>query len=138
MDQNDPFMRGYIACALWSSDDGADVPLDDGRYALAPETKVALAAHCEAFAQVFSDLCDKADALGMSRDDLGHNLWLSRNGHGVGFSDRVSPHPETKNEWDALMRRLHNAARACGAQYLYVGDDDLIYLCPTAHVKGSQ
>jgi hypothetical protein len=50
----------------------------------------------------------------------GHDFWLTRNGHGVGFSDR--------DEWgDEAMERLDASARNFGEIYIYVGDDGKIY-----------
>jgi len=51
----------------------------------------------------------------------GHDLWLSRNGHGAGYFDR--------NLGD-VGERLQDAARALGNFDLYVGDDGKIHGSP--------
>jgi hypothetical protein len=46
---------------------------------------------------------------------LGHNLWLSRNGHGVGFFD----------DWNDT---LQNIARNMKEKNIYVGNDGFVYI----------
>ena len=50
----------------------------------------------------------------------GHDFWLTREGHGVGFRDRDGWGEEAKN-------RLHRAARRFGEVSVYVGDNGKIY-----------
>lgn len=51
---------------------------------------------------------EEADALDAT--DIGHNLWLSRNGHGTGFWDRDYEHGD----------EMHDAAKSLGEQYVEV------------------
>lgn len=55
----------------------------------------------------------------LSDEQAGHDLWLTRNGHGAGFWDRGLP--------AAIDEELSNAARAMGSVDLYVGDDGKVY-----------
>lgn len=50
---------------------------------------------------------------------VGHDFWLTRNGHGAGFWDGDYP--------DDLGRDLTKAAKVYGSCELYIGDDGLIY-----------
>lgn len=50
----------------------------------------------------------------------GHNFWLTREGHGVGFRDRGNADQE-------VLERLHVAASRFGGVDVYVGDDGKIY-----------
>ncbi len=99
----DKFLRGYIVCALWSSNDndrdpeGHGIPLDENYDVddLADETRAKMLEDCEAFIQANdADLhiycleitCDPTQ--GSPEDYAGHDFWLTRNGHGCGFWDR--------------------------------------------------
>lgn len=114
-------LAGYETCALWSSLDDAGNPLDDAGYELAPETEERFRADCERF------MAENENTLlalkvsfrnGMQAEQVGHDLWLTRNGHGAGFWDRGL---------GEVGERLTEAARAMGTCDLYVGDDGLIY-----------
>ncbi len=110
------YLDGYTECALWSSTDDGE-PLDSGDHELAQETKDAFLAHCSAFLGEIDDYqIPWRDA--MEWDQLGHDLWLTRNGHGAGFWDRGL---------DEVGDRLTEAAKRQGSCDLYVGDDGLIY-----------
>lgn len=109
----------YIECALWSStystEDSEDNNMDDGEHDLAPETRAAMEADCTAFLAYCA-------ATGVTRDDwedsqLGHDFWLTRNGHGTGFWDRGLPEGKA----------LSDASKTFGSADLYIGDDGLIY-----------
>ncbi len=116
------FLDAYITAALWSSTAENGDPLDDsyGPDDIAPDTLARMTADCEAF-QAANDTPDYPSKRGdFSDDDLaGHDFWLTRNGHGVGFWDRGLP--------DDIGKRLTDAAHAFGSFDLYVGDDGLIH-----------
>lgn len=111
------YLESYQACALWASTDDEGEPLDDSGMGLAPETLDWFLADCGAF-------LGEVDGLGLPwRDEmewsqLGHDLWLTRNGHGAGFWDR---------DLGDLGDALTEAAKRQGSADLYVGDDGLIY-----------
>lgn len=74
-------VRGYLACAEW-----ADKP--EGSNARIPASQHP-AAHAvvRAFLQVSEPLMLQALQV-RDADHLGHDLWLTRGGHGTGFWDR--------------------------------------------------
>lgn len=122
------FLRGYVACALWSSTDDDGEPLDGGRDVndIAPTALDAMRADCAAFiASNATDLGSYSFTLGQqpgtvhdAAERAGHDFWLTRNGHGAGFWDRGL---------GALGERLTNAASGYRAIDLYVGDDSKVH-----------
>lgn len=81
-------VHSYLVCALWSSSDGTDIPLDaiyDPSEAT-PETVKQAREDCERFLL----LCDASGIFLTEWSDLsvGHDFWLTRNRHGAGFWDR--------------------------------------------------
>jgi hypothetical protein len=114
----DTMLDSYIECALWSTtdesrEDGGD-PLDDnyGPEDLTPACLAVMRADCAGFlaycAEIGLDVAELADA------QMGHDFWLTRNGHGAGFWDRGL---------GELGDKLSKAARIWGSVGLYVGDD---------------
>jgi hypothetical protein len=117
----DAFTRAYIECALWSSTDNSDdsggEPLDRN-YSIddiAPATLATMVRDCAAFQAEHADNLAECDG---SDEYNGHDLWLTRNGHGAGFWDRG---------YGPVGDRLTAACKACGSVDLYVGDDGLIH-----------
>lgn len=112
-----PFALGYVDCALWASPDADNGEPLDARYTTSDidaDALTKMAAVCSAFeAEHVADL-DAAEGQGRDRSHLGHDLFLSRNGHGTGFWDR---------DLGALGDRLHAAAERMGESALYVTDD---------------
>lgn len=116
----DQFVAGYIACAAWASGE----ELDGADYA--PETKEALAEQCREFYAdpAVAPLLDLASRM-CNSSALGHDFWLTRNGHGAGFWDRK------ELRYQDLGRKLSDLVGfrtnypEC---YLYIGEDGLIYL----------
>lgn len=124
--QLDTFTRAYIECALWSSSDDDDTPLDESYDIddLAPATLADIAEDCRQFQADNAELLAQAYDLyshnpeWLHDEQAGHDFWLTRNGHGAGFWDRGLGDVGT---------RLTDAAHAWGSSDLYVGDDGLIY-----------
>lgn len=118
------FLKGYLECALWSStcnfDSGEN--FDDAGFSIfdfSPEALAAATADCERFeGENSTDLALYLEEY--PEDYAGHDLWLSRNGHGAGFFDRTGVN-------DASLVRLQNAARAFGGIDLVAGDDGKIH-----------
>lgn len=114
------FQQGFLESALWSSTDNADdsggEPLDAnyGVSDIAPETLASLLKDCDDFCEANAELLEQAG------DDAqnGHDFWLTRNGHGVGFRDRG---------YGAVGKELSAACKPYGSVDLYVGDDGKIY-----------
>ncbi len=107
----------YMVAALWSSvgDDGE--PLDDshGIDDIAPETVKTMRRDVTDFVQANGTLL--ADS-GLPDERIGHDFWLTRNGHGAGFWDRGL---------GAVGDRLSDAACVYRGVDLYVGDDGRVY-----------
>ena len=120
--QKDPMLRHYIATALWSSTDESDEcggdPLDDnyGVDDLADETLAGMAEDCAEFERQARHVLDKIEDLDYGL--VGHDFWLTRNGHGAGFWD---------GNWGAFGDELTELCKPFGECYLYVGDDGMIY-----------
>ena len=114
------FLNGYLTCALWSSTDFATGdPLEDNHDTddIDPQTLEDLKREA---LQFFSDNIELINDTpeGYSYGHAGHDLWLTRNGHGAGFWDGDAGTPG-----DTLTTK----AKALGEIDLYIGDDGLIY-----------
>ena len=87
----DSVVSAYMVCALWSSVDDEGEPLD-GLYEtwdLADEATASMIEDCENFLDLLDD--EGIDwRAGWHPEQLGHDFWLTRNGHGAGFWDRYS------------------------------------------------
>lgn len=123
------FIHGYLVAALWSSTDDTGAPLDDAYSVdeIHPDTVAKMKEACEDFfdanADDLTEYTVRRDAEARSRgytawDCAGHDFWLTRNGHGVGFWDRGL---------GELGDRLSEAAKAYRGIDLYVGDDGKVY-----------
>ena len=117
-----PPFEDYLACALWSSvhfagEDDDGTPFDEVDAELAPEARAAM----EAELQDFADLLEREgiDEIPLSDEQIAHDFWLTRNGHGAGFWDRgIGEIGDTLTTW----------AKSFGSCDLYLGDDGLIYI----------
>ncbi|CAB4240934.1 hypothetical protein UFOVP56_36 [uncultured Caudovirales phage] len=113
----DEITRHYAAAALWSSVDDNDDPLDEN-YDLSdidPDTLAAMRADCAAFVALADPLLIEK---GLNSAKIGHDFWLTRNGHGVGF-------------WDRGLGEVGDKLTEIGERFkgvdLYVGDDGRLY-----------
>lgn len=110
----DHFLRGYLDCALFNTDEnppGGQDYVESGRasdmYGALPEDFIEQAkADCLKFQQENSALLERAG----DAEQNGQDFWYSRNGHGVGFRDRGYP--------DEIGDGLHEAAKKFGEAYL--------------------
>lgn len=84
-------LNGYMDCALWSSSDAEETPLDDN-YSTADidaETRREMRRDCARFVAENRDELERFSTLtGRGLSSLGHDFWLTRNHHGAGFWDR--------------------------------------------------
>lgn len=108
-------LRAYLACALWTSTDDKKNNLD-AVYNItdfAPEAvesaRIAVAFFCDRAKPWLADWAD---------EQIGHDLWLTRNGHGTGFWDRDLPYKDV----------LTGKAKSLGESDCYIGDNGKIYL----------
>lgn len=121
-------LEAYFICALWSSTDDNDQPLDDN-YSLddisQPLKECAFAeincwlGYCNELGLVDPFIEHYEDSPRYTNEErLGHDFWLTRNGHGAGFWDRGL---------GELGQKLTEATKTFGTSDLYIGDDGKIY-----------
>ena len=114
----DQMIDAYITCALWSSVVDEGMPLGDSFTAddLTPDALARIQDDCRTFyIKTSSRYIFDAE----TPDQMGHDLWLTRNGHGAGFWDRGL---------GEVGERLSDLARSMGEQSLEVGDDGRIWV----------
>lgn len=112
----DSMVNAYLTAALWSSCDDNDSPMDSrfDNDDIAPDSVAMAREDCERF------VADNADDLAeLDAPQAGHDLWLTRCGHGAGFWDRGL---------GDVGERLSDSARAFGERYVVEGDDGLLYI----------
>lgn len=101
----------YLVAALWSSE------IDDKSVKCDVDSKTINNA-------ILQVQCFLGAALPLLTDDwtdeqIGHDLWLTRAGHGAGFWDRNLPNGDKLTELCKLAE-FHGE--------VYVGDDDIVYI----------
>lgn len=110
--------EGYMRCALWlcshpDADENSGEPLLDSEFSVEDftlEAKLAAVEICDKFIRE-----NRADLEEWDASQIGHDLWLTRNGHGVGFWDRDTGTEEGRE-------RLDKAAEALGEENCYFAD----------------
>jgi hypothetical protein len=128
--------EGYIECAIWSSEDDLndngdldgldDLDMDLGLFNIsikpdlnieniAPESKQKIMSDIKKFLEIVGDAVS-----GLDPSQIGHDIWLTRNGHGVGFWDRG-----LDNEISDI---LCDACEELGTSSIYLGDDMKLYV----------
>lgn len=123
----DDMLASYIECALWSTTDtsteSGGFPLDNnyGPDDLSPECERQMREDCESFLTIAWPIVD--GSIWSCAEQVGHDFWLTRNGHGAGFWDRYSLGHEYAEEGD----RLTKIAKTFGEVTLVVGDDGVIH-----------
>ena len=109
----------YLAAALWSTSEwcgDGERYLDSVDAEISPHSRATMLAECDGF---IADNWALIQETGQSAEQCGHDLWLTRNGHGVGFWDRG---------YDlAIGDALTRAAHLAGERNLYLGDDGRIW-----------
>ncbi len=120
-------VNSYLETALW-----ADLDEDEGKKGIndiAMESKRKAAKDVSKFltlAVVFLDDAAKTTNIKNTKkfwEGVGHNLWLTRNGHGAGFWDTPKTYGGDKN-----AKGLTKIADKMGNVDLYVGDDGKVYI----------
>jgi len=106
-------LKGYIEAAAFTAEEGDPW----GFYDLASETRERMRRDCARFEAANAGAIA---ACGLDDQQVGRDLWYSRNGHGTGFWDREGP--------TAALAELDAAARALGETSAYRGDDGRIHL----------
>lgn len=117
----DVFTKAYIICALWSSNDEAGNSLD-GKFDIEninPQDLEEVKLECLNFQKENIQLLESAyNNKNYTLESAGYDLWLTRNGHGVGFWDR---------NLDEIGEQLTLKAQELKESDLYVGDDGKLY-----------
>lgn len=110
-------LKHYTIAALWSSTGDDGEPLDN-MYSLddiAPEAMQSMTNDVADFVGTNEDLLITS---GQSEEQIGHDFWLTRNGHGAGFWDRGL---------GDIGDKLTEACKAFGSVDLHVGDDGQVW-----------
>lgn len=132
----DEFLASYLEAALWSSTDDSGEPLDRsyGPDDLASETLAKMRTDCVTFLDHklggrLIAIAERLEAEGKWHlpaganctvtEYAGHDLWLTRWGHGCGFWDGDWPR--------GIGEGLDKLAEQFGSFDLYVGNDGLIH-----------
>ena len=110
-------LKHYIICALWSYIDDDGEPLDSV-YTMDDISAQTLKQMDIEVSDFIKDNESLLIESGQSDQQIGHDFWLTRNGHGAGFWDRGL---------GAIGDALTKASKSFGGSDLYVGDDGLIY-----------
>ncbi len=108
-------LEHYLNCALWSSTDDNDNPLDEN-YDIDDIDQSAKDESLEdinGFLDIAGTLLD-----GQTDEQIGHDFWLTRNGHGAGFWDRGLEHGD----------ELTKLCEPFGSVDLYAGDDGKLHV----------
>jgi hypothetical protein len=113
-------LTGYLEAMLWAEMDDEGNPLDD-KYAIIDVSDEVVKKSLEEIKQ----FCKKAEDAGVEltqydTETIGHDLLLTRNGHGAGFwdGDYEDNDGEILTEISKTFRELHP----------YVGDDGKVYV----------
>jgi len=107
-------INGYLEAALWTEED--ELGPSNIESDVSFEAKVDAYTDIKKFKQLAGELIAQS---GLDDEQIGHDLWLTRNGHGTGFWDRGL---------GEIGDKLADIARGMGSKYAYVGDDGLIYI----------
>lgn len=114
--------HAYLECVAWSGGDGTkeDLAFDD----FSIEAQCKAASDCADFLR-HSDATTAISKKLWTPEQVGHDFWLTRNGHGAGFWDRY-PAGSVGCHFGELMTK---AAKGFGECYAALGEEDeLIYL----------
>lgn len=103
-------LEGYLEAAFWTEEEQLEgKTISD----LSPEANESANNDVLYFMDVAGEQLQ-----GMEPKQIGHDLWLTRNGHGAGFWDRGL------GEKGEILTKL---ASDMGPKEIYVGDDGLVY-----------
>ncbi len=130
--QSDPMLVAYLTAALWATNDESTPqggePLD-ANYDL-EDLSDDYVAKVKADIAKFKEGADKVEGYSefWDAEQAGHDLFLTRNGHGAGFWDRdLDFGPEDKARVEKAGEELSELAKALGEDNLVVGDDGKIH-----------
>lgn len=134
----DLFIPNYLYCALWSSTNDEDEPLDslyDFRTDISSEGVLRVIEDCTKFLTLAKPYLTNADLA-----FAGHDFWLTRNHHAAGFWDRPEMYDYNGEDFSYSFYRikkilrikqnseyLTEIAQSFGEIELYVGGDGKLY-----------
>jgi hypothetical protein len=134
----DPLVRGYIEALFFTEEapgvtteewqatedhDEGSIPGDCGYGDFTPETLADIIKECENFRLKCGVFYGEAvERFGGNEERMGHDFWLTRNGHGAGFWDR------SELDQGGLGDRLTTMCKEFGEVYVYLGDDGKVYV----------
>lgn len=116
-------IRAYVKCALWSSDvsEDDDTSLLQAGYTIDDIIDWRSVGEMARDVRAFIVGCDQFRPGifgGIDPEQIGHDFWLTRNGHGAGFWDRGLGE---RGDYLTSMAKPH------GEAYLIIGDDGGLY-----------
>ena len=111
----DVILDSYLETALWTEEDMLGEENNFSIYDFSEEDRNESRKQIKWFVDTA-----KSSLNGLSDTAIGHDIWLSRNGHGSGFWDRDIP----KHDSDFLMELCHQL----GTVNIYVGDNGNLYM----------
>lgn len=110
---NQEILKGYLVAALWTEEDEVgDASLAD----ISSKSKQKAIQDINNFVLKAGDLIKKS---GLDAEQIGHDLWLTRNGHGAGFWDR---------DLGDIGEKLSGIARNMGNINVFKGDNGEVLL----------
>jgi len=111
------FVDAYLEAALWSSMDDEGVPFDRD-YDISDFDQESINKAVKESNEFIMANREDLEKVG-NEEQHGHDFWLTRNGHGVGFWDRG---------YGEVGERLSEAADAYGEQHVWAGPNGTVYL----------
>jgi hypothetical protein len=118
--------ESYVRTALWSSTDDYGNPLDEKytKESIHKGTLENMTRDCKSFLDKNKIVIESVDPFrfeGSVEGMIGHDFWLTRNGHGAGFWD---------GDWPTMVgKELTIESKKFGEFNLYIGDDGMIHGC---------
>lgn len=105
-------LNSYLEAALWTEEERvgpANIESD-----ISDDAKIDAYTDIKSFMNKAGSLVDEMEPF-----QVGHDLWLTRNGHGAGFFDRGL---------GEVGDKLSDIARNMGEKHLFWGDDEKIHI----------
>ena len=122
LNEDEEILNGYLECALWSSVEELDgYSISDIDESSIDDSRNDINIFLEKLKTkgLLDNLMSEMEASG-----VGHDFWLTRNGHGAGFWDRDLGEVNGKDLGDAVTE----VCKTFGEKWPYVGDDKKIYI----------
>lgn len=120
--------KAYLEAVEFTDFGDEDQPPKGSTFA--PESVYEAVAVCSLFLTKFSDVVQQAiEKHQFTYEQAGHDLWLTRNGHGSGFWDRGLDsqfEDEQGGVW-ILGEALTAASKTFGETNAFLHSDDLVY-----------